>query len=94
MQEHRLDLGVRRPEAQGEDRQLHPHLLRGVCPTSCHSGTDEHNFGNKAVDMMKFFSCFAQLEGYIFGNLTAPRVLLVLEESRCCFLHNLIIHPY
>ena len=28
VQEHRLDLGVRRPEAQGQDRQLHPHLLR------------------------------------------------------------------
>ena len=27
VQEHRLDLGVRRAEAQGQDRQLHSHPL-------------------------------------------------------------------
>ena len=30
VQEHCLDLGVRRPEAQGEDRQLHSHILKKI----------------------------------------------------------------
>ena len=34
VQEHHLDRRVRRPKAQSQDRQLHPHLL------SCHHRTE------------------------------------------------------
>ena len=41
VQEHHLDRRVRRPKAQSQDRQLHPHLLRcrhGTEVVSCHAG--------------------------------------------------------
>ena len=65
VQEHHVDLGVRRPEAQGQDRQLHPHLLRRWT-TSCHSGmsitiADRKSQVRKCLGF--FISCFIGQQG-------------------------------